>query len=462
MALNLITTQNAFPSLVIGVSLYYILRATYLIYFHPLSWAKGSKVAAFSTKIYEYWWNIHQPGKLLFEIERLHKLHGPIVRIGPDELHVNDPNVFLDMTRIGSQFLKDPEFYRGIAIDGTSIGSTDPKFHRVRRQVLAPAFSPSQVEKNVPGIESKIKQLSGLYDEFAASAEPVDVNVSLKSFSLDVISAILFGKEFGVLKSFPSSHAYLEILNQAIKGAWIYRAFPEICNFSLKLPKSISAVIFPVPIDTLARGCQSEVNEYVKERQARLTADDKAYERKGQREISSVLELLLDPSSASGHKVPSLKELNDEAIGLLTAGHDTTAHAMISGLYQICKSPVIYNRLRAELDSSFPESDDVQFKKLKKLPYLTAVIKEILRFSTPVPGRLPRVVPKGGYILHSHHLPPGTVIHTSSYLLNRHPSVWGEDSYNFNPDRWLQADASRLDRYLATFNRGSRQCLGSE
>ncbi|KAF2197161.1 cytochrome P450, partial [Delitschia confertaspora ATCC 74209] len=105
----------------------------------------------------------------------------------------------------------------------------------------------------------------------------------------------------------------------------------------------------------------------------------------------------------------SLKELNDEAIRLLTAGHDATTHAMILGLYQICKLPIIYTLLRAELDSSFPESDDVQLEKLRRLPYLMAVIKENFRFATPVPGRLPRVVPKGGCILHSYRLDPGLV-----------------------------------------------------
>lgn len=37
----------------------------------------------------------------------------------------------------------------------------------------------------------------------------------------------------------------------------------------------------------------------------------------------------------------------------------------------------------------------------------TAVIKEILRFGSPFPGRLPRVVPEEGYTLYDHKLPSG-------------------------------------------------------
>ena len=53
-----------------------------------------------------------------------------------------------------------------------------------------------------------------------------------------------------------------------------------------------------------------------------------------------------------------------------------------------------------------------------------------------------------------------TVVHTSAYLLNRHESIWGSDKNDFNPSRWLQRDAMKLDKYMASFYKGTRQCLG--
>lgn len=52
-------------------------------------------------------------------------------------------------------------------------------------------------------------------------------------------------------------------------------------------------------------------------------------------------------------------------------------------------------------------------------------------------------------------------IHTSAYILNRHPEVWDRPN-EFYPIRWLSADAATLDKQLATFGRGARQCLGKE
>lgn len=39
-------------------------------------------------------------------------------------------------------------------------------------------------------------------------------------------------------------------------------------------------------------------------------------------------------------------------------------------------------------------------------------------------------------------------------------SIWGEDARSFNPDRWQTGDAKELEKYLVTFSKGARQCLG--
>lgn len=58
----------------------YFTLAVYRLFLHPLSRYPGSHVAAISTSWYEWYWNYHKNGRMLFEIERLHKQHGEMAQ----------------------------------------------------------------------------------------------------------------------------------------------------------------------------------------------------------------------------------------------------------------------------------------------------------------------------------------------------------------------------------------------
>lgn len=89
------------------------------------------------------------------------------------------------------------------------------------------------------------------------------------------------------------------------------------------------------------------------------------------------------------------------------------------------------------------------------------MIKEGLRLSFGVIGRLPRVIPPGGATFHSHYLPQGTIVSMSSWMMHRDPTVFSSPN-TFSPERWLVSDAEsrRLGHNMVPFGRGSRQCVG--
>jgi cytochrome P450 len=80
----------------------------------------------------------------------------------------------------------------------------------------------------------------------------------------------------------------------------------------------------------------------------------------------------------------------------------------------------------------------------------------------PTPGRLPRVVPAGvePLIVDEKVIPTGAIIGISSYTVHFDESIWGKDARSFNPARWQAGDAKELEKYLVTFSKGARQCLG--
>ncbi len=89
------------------------------------------------------------------------------------------------------------------------------------------------------------------------------------------------------------------------------------------------------------------------------------------KESSEILEQLLNPNAARGHRVPNAFELNEEAMTILTAGNDTTSNAMILGAYFICSHPQVHIQVVEELQKGFPNvNDSITYDETKTMPYL--------------------------------------------------------------------------------------------
>lgn len=104
---------------------------------------------------------------------------------------------------------------------------------------------------------------------------------------------------------------------------------------------------------------------------------------------------------------------------------------------------------------------------LESMPYLNAICNEVLRLypAVPVTTRVAvRPTEVGG-----HHIPKGTIIVVSPWATNRSAQLWGPDSEDFKPSRWIDKDG-RLNRHGGvsnnfchlTFLQGNRNCIGQK
>jgi len=174
-------------------------------------------------------------------------------------------------------------------------------------------------------------------------------------------------------------------------------------------------------------------------------------------EHETIFHHLLEPKD---QKRPSRASLIDEALTLVAAGSDTVGNACNIGTFYALKYPSIHQKLKKELDEAWPDKDrPMSYTALEKLPYLTAFIREALRFSLGLMHPPPRVVGLSTPEIGGLKIPPGTVVGMSVKFLHTNPDVF-PDPYNFNPDRWLVKDTSRLLLDLAPFSKGLRMCLG--
>ncbi|HEY8865620.1 MAG TPA: cytochrome P450, partial [Solirubrobacteraceae bacterium] len=137
------------------------------------------------------------------------------------------------------------------------------------------------------------------------------------------------------------------------------------------------------------------------------------------------------------------RELRDQLLTMLVAGHETTATALAWAFERILRHPEVLRRLRAELAEG-------------RTAYLDAAIKETLRLRPVVPITARKLtVP---FELGGRTYPAGTVLMPCIFLLHRNPEIY-ERPDEFRPERFL--DWQPPPYAWIPFGGGGRRCLGA-
>ncbi|KAI3725705.1 hypothetical protein L1987_65497 [Smallanthus sonchifolius] len=163
------------------------------------------------------------------------------------------------------------------------------------------------------------------------------------------------------------------------------------------------------------------------------------------------------------------KFLRDTILNLMIAGRDTTSSSLTWFLWLVVTHPHVEEKIREEISAIIPESElgkprVFKAKETNKLVYLHATFCEALRLYPPVPFQhkapiKPDTLPSG------HRVDPNMKIMFSLYGMGRMETIWGEDSCEFKPERWI-TDKNMIrhepsNKFLS-FNAGPRTCIGRQ
>lgn len=339
------------------------------LYFHPLSAYPGTRLGIASPTLYKLYRNFKRRGQYIFEIEQLHQKHGPVVRSGINDLHINDPSIYLQITKIGSRFRKDPKFYDRISFRNTSLGFLDPYQHRARHSILAnAAFSPTP--KNIQHlehlVEKKVEELSKRFDTWAAEGTPVNIHRGMKALSMDIISELTMGRSFGCLNHPDLGNVFLEQLHSIFKEmTWMQKVLFTVTKVSLSTPPWMFRFVHPPTMVMMKELAKPLIRDYVDSK--KIEASNNNPSRK-----AIIIDALTDSPGLKSRKALDFETLSEEVVTLLTAGGDTVSSALIYGIYHICRNDQVHQKLVKELLDAFPAPHDVSYQGSHILPYLVS------------------------------------------------------------------------------------------
>ena len=380
------------------------------------------------------------------------QIEGPIIRISPAELHINDPDYIDSLYNREGKWDKNPYWINSTGNTLSGFGTADHDLHRLRRAAINPFFSKQKVTALQPVIQRLAEKLVVKFEKCRGTDEVIPLECAFDAFTMDVITEYALDTNFGYLDQPGWSSDFRELERAFGYTGYMQKMFPPLIRIMNSLPDRL--VVWMDPRSKLLmdffRNCYAIAQKMLSE-----TDGTKYVEKEHPTIFYEIIHSDLPPTE----KLP--KRLEMEAAAILGAGAVTTAWTLTVAMYHLTVNPEKLERLRAEIRELAPDPyRPAKLQHLEQLPYLTAVINESLRVSNGISTRLARIAPDRSIHFQDWEIPKGTPVGMTSTLIHQNPDIYSEP-LEFIPERWLDPiERQRLEKYLVPFSRGSRQCAG--
>eukprot|EP01018_Ginkgo_biloba_P018169 Gb_12032 [translate_table: standard] len=176
--------------------------------------------------------------------------------------------------------------------------------------------------------------------------------------------------------------------------------------------------------------------------------------------IKDFLDILLDFKGDENAQW-SHSDIKALLLEMFTAGSETTSATIEWAMAELIRKPQTMKRAQMELNDVVGRHRRVEESDTEKLPYLQAVVKEVLRLHPPAPLLLPHRAERsceiGGYLI-----PKNSQVMVNVWAIGRDPAIWKEPLHFF-PERFLEGnhmDYKGHNFELIPFGAGRRICVG--
>ncbi|MGB6356216.1 MAG: cytochrome P450 [Steroidobacteraceae bacterium] len=300
---------------------------------------------------------------------------------------------------------------------GNGIMTSEGDFWRRQRRMMQPSFHRRVIDRFSALIREVNDKFADRWAEIAARAEPVNLSDDTSELTLEIVLRSIFGTDLARLETQFGANPFEVVAkeqNRDLKFAFRFRSLTKL------------------------------VAQLIDRR------------RRDPEEHFDFLAMLMASRDRDTDEAMSDKELIDEVLTLIVAGHETTAAALTWTWYLISQHPDTAALLQAEADASADRT--LGLDAAESLQFTHQVLQEALRLYPPgwlITRRTIEADELGGY-----PIAPRTDVFISPYMLHRHPAFWSEPE-RFLPERFAGADAEERHRFAyIPFAVGPRHCIG--
>lgn len=336
--------------------------------------------------------------------------YGPVVAVGDaalaKQVFAAPPDVLLGGAGVGPA---------GAIYGNRSMFVQEEPEHRRRRRLLTPPLLGNALRGYVPIIEEATRAAMARWP----AGKPMRMLEAARELSLDVIVRIMFGvTDPADVSRIGEPFDDLLVLAISEETAVRYAA------------RRLGALRFWGRLNAVNRRIDEVLMPLITARRADPGGD------------AGILGMLVDARSEDGDCL-SDKEIRDDLVTLVLAGHETTATTLAWVVDLLLHHPEALERVRAEALA-------------RETAYTEAVINETLRLWPPAPitGRMTA----GRYQLGEYTLEPGTRIVLLLDVVNRDPRSY-PDPDEFRPERFLGVRAQSAA--WIPFGGGIKRCIGA-
>ena len=373
------------------------------------------------------------------------QLYGDIYErsiVGTRVTYVSDPDLLVEINddRHWSKFLGVPiRNLREIAADGLfTAHNSEPNWAKAHA-ILAPSFTAAAMRSYHQTMIDVADQLTQSWQ--ARSGGWIDVAADMSKTTLEIIGRCAFGYDFD---SFTDSgeHALVRALLRELR--YTNRA----------------AYSHPLVEQTIFRSQWKQHNRDVQLVHALVDDVIAARKQTGPGERGDLLDrMLVETDPETGEKLDDANVRN-QILTFLVAGHETSAGALTFALHHLSQNPAFLAAARSEVDTLWGKEKPV-FEQVAKLRATRRILDETLRLWPVAPGYF-RKANADTLLGGIHPFEKGEWVFVVLLQLHRN-SLWGEDSEEFNPDRFLpERVRGRHPEIYRPFGVGMRACIGRQ